>query len=192
MRRYGYRNLQMMSFPLFGAVVSGHRFNVPGWEQPVVSVASPIPIIVLAGIAGIAALRAGWHGAAEVMAIALVLNGFNLRPAYPLDRGQVIRATGFCRAPRLDAAFRAVATAAVVGLGWWGELWMLVAVGMFMAFGLPEIFRQARVAGGLRRAGSGRSRPTARPSPMSTPGGSSPRCGPDRRRWASPRRSPRG
>ncbi len=159
MRRFGYRNLQMTSFPLFGAAVSGHRFNVPGWEQCVVSVASPIPSIVLAGIAGIAALRAGWHGVAEVMAMALVLNGFNLLPVYPLDGGQVIRATGFCRAPRLDAAFRAVATAAVVGLGWWGELWMLLAVGMFMAFGLPEIFRQARAAGGLRRAGFQRLSP---------------------------------
>jgi Zn-dependent protease len=153
MRHFGYRNLHMMFIPFLGAVVSGHRFNVPGWKQCVVSLAGPLPSIAIAAVAGAAAIRAGWTGTADVLAMALVLNGFNLLPIFPLDGGQVVRATIFCRAPMLDAGFRTIAAVAVVAVGWWGGLWVLTGVGVLLLFGVPEAFRNAGVARRLRRGG---------------------------------------
>ena len=153
MRRFGYRNLQMMFIPFFGAVVTGHRFNEPAWKRCVVALAGPIPSLAVAGVGAVVAAEAGWVRTADVLLIAIGVNGFNLLPIFPLDGGQVVQAVIFSRTPLLDAVFRSVAAVAVIVVGWWGEAWVLSIVGMLMIFGLPEFYRRAGVARRLRRSG---------------------------------------
>jgi hypothetical protein len=87
------------------------------------------------------------------MRMALVVNAFNLLPIYPLDGGQVVRSTIFCRAPLLDAGFRAIAAVAIAGLGWWGESWVMAGLGILMLLGTPHSFRKAAIVRRLRRSG---------------------------------------
>ncbi|HEX5269869.1 MAG TPA: hypothetical protein VFW33_05255, partial [Gemmataceae bacterium] len=123
-----------------------------GWKKAVVALMGPVPGIVLGGALGAAGLVLHRPGLTEPAVLLLALNGFNLLPFVPFDGGWVLHATLFCRHPVLDTAARAVAVAAVVGLG----LLLHSRLYLFaipLALALPASWRVARVAERLRRKG---------------------------------------
>src|SRR4051794_9139015 len=113
MKIFGYRNLRMFFIPLFGAAVTGKHWNVPGWKKALVSLAGPVPGIVLGAVLGIAGLVTQHPALTKAALFLLLINGFNLLPVLPLDGGHVLHATLFCRNRYLDIAFRLMA---IVGL----------------------------------------------------------------------------
>jgi len=152
MRLFKYRDLRMFFVPLLGAAVTGRNYNVKGWQRAVVSLAGPVPGIVV----GLALM---WVGSAthnpsiqKIALVALLVNGINLLPFVPLDGGWVLHAILFSRQYVLESAFLLFAGLALVSataLGH-GKLWMYL--GILVLVGLPTSHRLARIAGKLRKS----------------------------------------
>ena len=148
---FGYRDLRMFFIPLFGAAVTGRNYNVPGWKKAIVSLAGPLPGILLGVALGGVALALGTRWLMEAAGLMILLNGFNLLPFLPLDGGWVAHAILFSRRPWLDAGFRILAAVALILGGLALGTRMLPLIGAFLLFGVPLAFRVARVAAAVRR-----------------------------------------
>lgn len=149
MRIFGYRNLRMFFIPFFGAAVSGQHWNVAGWKKAIVSLAGPVPGILLGCALAIVSffVNAEWLRYATYLLLAI--NGFNLLPVLPLDGGHVLHATLFCRNRWLDIAFRIAAICGLLLLGLVASkifLYIAIALGI----GLPLAFKMGKVVDGLR------------------------------------------
>lgn len=150
MKCFGYRNMRMFFIPLFGAAVSGRKWNIPGWKKALVSLAGPVPGIWLGVALAIAGLVTGREWMNHAALLLLILNGFNLLPVLPLDGGHVLHAILFCRNRWLDLAFR---VAAIIGLfllslgG--GRFMMFLAIAMSVQ--LPVVYKLGKVTDLLRR-----------------------------------------
>ena len=150
MRIFKYRNLRMFFIPFFGAAVTGQNWNVPGWKKALVSLAGPIPGILLGSAL---AIVAGFVKIAWIKTLALILlalNGFNLLPVLPMDGGHVLHAILFCRHRFLDVAFRAMAVLGLTGLALLGSGQLMIPLIVIMVISLPIMFKLAKVTDRLR------------------------------------------
>jgi Zn-dependent protease len=152
MKVFGYRNLRMFFIPLFGAAVTGKHWNVPGWKKALVSLAGPVPGILLGVVLSIIGLVAHHPALTKASLFLLLINGFNLLPVLPLDGGHVLHTTLFCRNRYLDIAFRVMAILALLllSVAGIGRFFMYIAIPM--AIGLPIAFKVAKVTDKLRNA----------------------------------------
>ena len=80
MRMFHYRNLRMFFIPLFGAAVTGHHWNVPGWKKALVSLAGPLPGIALGIFLGVAGIAWKMLLLSKAALLLIFINGFNLLP----------------------------------------------------------------------------------------------------------------
>ena len=151
MKIFGYRNLRMFFIPLFGAAVTGRNYNVPGWKKAVVSLAGPVPGILLGASLAVVAMITQQEWLNQAAFFLLIINGFNLLPVLPLDGGHVLRAILFCRNRWLDITFRVVAIVALILMGIAGAKFLLY-LGIFMALGVPLAIKIAGVTDRLRTA----------------------------------------
>jgi len=135
--------------------VSGRKYGVEAWRKAIVSLAGPIPGIII----GAAIIFTGnperpdWVGMLSIMF--LVLNLFNLAPILPLDGGWFWHAILFSRHPLADTIFR-VATSVVliaVSLLVFNSV-LLAVVGGFMLMAVPHAHKAGRIATDLRNSGA--------------------------------------
>ena len=163
MRLSGYKNVRMLFIPLFGGLATGEPRELDATKNALVALAGPLFGLITAALAGALAFYfapAPWL--VQFAWVSLVLNGFNLIPFVPLDGGQIANETLFSRYPLLELIFRLLA---IVGLGWlaWkGQMWILGAVVVFMAFTTPTAYRRARLVRDARRDLSWQTRPLDR------------------------------
>ncbi|MCK6489245.1 MAG: site-2 protease family protein [Planctomycetes bacterium] len=153
MRWSGYRNLRMFFIPFLGAAVSGQCFNVPGWRKVLVSLAGPLPGIVIGCALAGWALTGDHPAVAKAALLTLILNGLNLLPILPLDGGWVAHHLVFARRPWLEVVFRGLAVVALLGAAIALKDYVLGVLGVFMAIGLPLAARLARLTAELRQGG---------------------------------------
>jgi Zn-dependent protease len=151
MRIFKYRNLRMFFIPLFGAAVTGQNWNVPGWKKAMVSLAGPLPGIVLGAALGIIGMVMNKPPLKEVAYFLILLNGFNLLPVLPLDGGHFLHAVLFSRNRWLDITFRVAAVVALISLTVFGIGRFLVYIGIAIAVGLPVAFKMAKVTDYFRK-----------------------------------------
>ncbi len=109
MRLFGYRNLKMFFIPLLGAAVSGYGHNVATYKKVLVSLAGPLPGIVLGLVMIWFWLAYDNEMCRKLAFLLLFLNGFNLLPFMPLDGGWVMHHTLYSRFPILEVGMRVVA-----------------------------------------------------------------------------------
>jgi Zn-dependent protease len=168
MRLLKYRDVRMFFVPLLGAAVIGRHYNVKGWQKAVVSLAGPVPgILVGLGLAAVGVATHN-HSVEKAALVALLLNGINLIPMIPLDGGWTLHAILFSRHFVLETAFLACAgigmlAASSYGLG---KFWMYLGIAILV--GLPASYRIARVAGRLKASGLAAVSPDAQTIPPET------------------------
>ena len=150
MRIFKYRNLRMFFIPLFGAAVTGQNWNVPGWKKAIVSLAGPLPGILLGCALALVAFFINKPWLNELALILLLLNGFNLLPFLPLDGGHILHTTLFCRNRWLDILFRGVAVLGLIGLALIGSGFLLIPLIIIMTISLPVAFKLGKVTDDLR------------------------------------------
>ena len=146
MRYFSYRNVKMFFLPLLGAAVSGQHFNIPGWKKVLVSLAGPIPGILLAIPMAVIAIRTQnelWRNATLML---VSINVFNLLPLLPLDGGWVAHALFFCRQPWLDVLFRLAAAIAMISIGVTWQLHFFTGFGALMLLAVPGAVRSSNIA----------------------------------------------
>jgi Zn-dependent protease len=151
MRIFGYRNLRMFFIPLFGAAVTGRNWNVAGWKKALVSLAGPLPGILLGVALGIVSLFVKKPLLIEASLLLILVNAFNLVPILPLDGGHVLHATLFCRNRWLDVTFRLLAILGLIALGIFGHLRFLPYLAIVMAISLPVAFKIGKVTDEMRK-----------------------------------------
>lgn len=151
MKIIGYRNMRVFFIPFLGAAVSGQHYHVAGWKQSLVALAGPLPGIALGVIAGIAGTLADSALTKEFALMLLVLNGFNLLPLMPLDGGRVLHAVLFCRHPVLNVVSQALAALVFIGLGLLAGDRIIGIIGVFVAVGLPTVYKAAKITARHRR-----------------------------------------
>lgn len=100
MKLLGYENMSIFFVPFMGAAVTGRARKPGGWRAAVVSLAGPLPGILLA------ASILAWGPAIpilRVMAVTLVyVNALNLLPFVPLDGGRLLNTILFSRHKYLE------------------------------------------------------------------------------------------
>ncbi len=151
MRIFKYRNLRMFFIPLFGAAVTGQNWNVPGWKKAIVSLAGPLPGILLGCVLAVIAFFVNQPWLNQLSLILLLLNGFNLLPFLPLDGGHILHTTLFCRNRWLDFLFRVAAVLGLASLmlvGSGGR--MMIPLIVIMTLALPVAFKLGKVTDDLR------------------------------------------
>ncbi|HUR44999.1 MAG TPA: site-2 protease family protein [Candidatus Saccharimonadales bacterium] len=152
MKVFGYRNLRMFFIPLFGAAVTGKHWNVPGWKKALVSLAGPVPGILLGVVLTLVGFVIHNTILTKTSLFLLLINGFNLLPVLPLDGGHVLHATLFCRNRYLDIAFRLIAIVGLIllSIAGMGKFFMYIAIPM--AISLPIAFKVGKVIDQMRKA----------------------------------------
>jgi Zn-dependent protease len=149
MRIFKYRNLQMFFIPMFGAAVMGRHWNVPGWKKALVSLAGPLPGIIVGLGLGVASIvwHSQWMNKAALLLLAL--NGMNLLPIFPMDGGHVLQTTIFCRNRWLEVVFRLLAIGGLLLLSVGGRVFLYI--GISLAVTIPLAFKLAKVKENLSK-----------------------------------------
>lgn len=149
-RRYGIRTQDITLLPI-GGVARLEKMPEKPLQELVVAAAGPLVNVVIAALlfgvmffAGVAVPSLGWSWGNEsfleqLLTINLVLIGFNLIPAFPMDGGRILRALlatrlEYARATRL-AAYLGQGIAVVFAIA--GFFWnpLLVVTALFIFFG---------------------------------------------------------
>jgi tetratricopeptide (TPR) repeat protein len=139
---FGYRDTTMLFVPWLGALATGKKENASLSEKVWVSLAGPLPGLILGISLAIAFPNdTSWLKDARVMLISL--NLFNLLPIYPLDGGQVVESLIFSRRPYLGIVFQSIG---VLILGAFGLAQpILLVFATLIAFSFPHNFRLAKL-----------------------------------------------
>ena len=149
----GYRNLKMFFIPFLGAAVSGQSYNVAGWKKTIVSLAGPVPGIMLGIILSLVGLVIDHDLTLRFALLLLIINGMNLLPILPLDGGWVAHQLLFSRHPWLDLVFRLTAVIGLIALGVVLQTKIMMFIAIVVAIGIPMAFRLARITAALRKSG---------------------------------------
>ena len=162
MKAFGYRNLQILFVPFFGAVASGRKRDVPAWQEIVVLLAGPVPGIVVGTALYLTLDPAASPLLANVAWSMLILNYFNLLPIVPLDGGRILNIALFDRLPNLQLGFAAASGLALYALGTATQATVMRFLGLGMLLGIPAQWKNTRLLAGARRR---MSAPGAAPEP---------------------------
>ena len=95
MKALGYENMNVFFVPFLGAAVSGRARKPGGWRAGVVSLAGPVPGLLLAAVL---LPQAAGHPLVRAVVFGLVfINALNLLPFVPLDGGRLMNTVLFSR-----------------------------------------------------------------------------------------------
>lgn len=168
MRWAGYQDPKVFILPLLGAAFSGQHGKPTIRQELVVLFAGPLPGLVLGllTLLYVPAETLGDFGRSCAL-LAVILNAFNLLPIHPLDGGRVFEILLLPRWPWLAFAGRVLGLLALGALAlaldsaW--ALGVTLAFVVLMVLGLPQHWREARIAKALRASGrhQGLERPAA-------------------------------
>ena len=147
-RARGARVRDIVLLPIGGATRT-ERFPDRPMDEFVMTAVGPASSFVLAALGAVAAVATGTkllpidlhHGSvlARLVWLNLILGGFNLLPAFPMDGGRLLRAVLSMRTDRLEATRRAARIgqffAVAMGLvGLYVNIWLIV-IAVFVYFG---------------------------------------------------------
>lgn len=154
MRLFGYRDVKMFFIPFLGAAVSGKKRNAAAWKDAVVSLAGPMPglVIGLALFVSLLAVSAPREIVKDIALTAVFLNAFNLLPFSNLDGGRFFLRVLFVRHRYAELAFAVLTGLALLALAYAIDEWTLA---IFAFLSLSTLPRRARVLSGaaaLRKA----------------------------------------
>jgi Zn-dependent protease len=157
MRLFGFRDLRMFFLPFFGAAASGKKLDATATQRALVSLAGPVPSIVLAVLICIGAAIAGVPvdiSSAEpfprFILMMFIVNMFNLLPIEPLDGGAFLRVVLMARVPLVRVAFRVVAGIALAALAFAFKDWIWAMLAGFVLISCPHQYALAKSARLLR------------------------------------------
>ncbi len=155
MRYFGYSDTSIFFLP-FGAVTLGQKEKRSAWEEYAVSLAGPLPGIIL-GV-GLIAWQVwqtwgaqgfqGHNNAIDIHFFALmsiVINYINLLPIYPLDGGRIVQILFLLRYPRVQFYFYLLSIGVLSAAMLYWQDWLLLIFIIILAAGFHQNRALARV-----------------------------------------------
>ena len=165
MRLFKYRDVNVFFIPFLGALATGNGkpWGLAPWKNAIVSLAGPLPGIVLATVlagAGISRPDLFPSYAWVATGMLLLLNLFNLLPLGGLDGGQFLQSVLFTRYPRMEMVFRAVGSLLLALFGLKSGMPMLAAFAALPLLGIPAQWDAAKLRVALARRSAVEGPPT--------------------------------
>ena len=151
MRAFGYRDTRMFFIPFLGAAVSGRHDDASGTQRAVVALAGPLPGIVF-GMLAVWLLGPMSPFMATLVAVAIVLNFFNLLPILPFDGGHFAHIVWVSRWPRAEFLVRLLMGAAMTWIAYRLGSWVLAILGGLTLLGAGLASRMRQLSHELRLA----------------------------------------
>ncbi|TDR16864.1 site-2 protease family protein [Marinicella litoralis] len=144
MKLFGYRDLQILFLPI-GAMVSGNKQQPSPMQRTLVSLAGPVPGLLLAfGLTMWAPDFIISEYGLSLVFMLLIINYLNLLPFMPLDGGHVVNLLLFDRWPFLQFLLMLISVL-IFALGAWA--WsdpILTFLAVIFGLGLKNNFQQAQ------------------------------------------------
>jgi Zn-dependent protease len=149
MRAFGHDDARISFIPFLGAATFTKIPFKKRWQEVVMLLAGPVPGIVL-GVALMVGPFA-WGGLARSAAVMLLaINVVNLLPLHPLDGGRILHALVTAGRPRLDLAFKTLATLAFLGVGILMDEPVLTGLGVLGALFWRKAYRSTQLERRIR------------------------------------------
>ncbi|MBD3636647.1 MAG: site-2 protease family protein [Crocinitomicaceae bacterium] len=146
MKRFGYRSLNMLFIPIFGAMVSGDKVQVSQKQKFWISIMGPLPGILLGMVGMIYCLEANELGLLfELSLLLLSINLLNLFPIDPLDGGHIVEALFFPSSPRFKLYFTLFSSLALIALGFFLQIYIIMIFGFFMSLKVRGIQKNQKI-----------------------------------------------
>lgn len=142
MKLFGYKNVRMLFVPLMGAFVQGKKQQYSQRQSFFVTLAGPIPGIVIGTVLYIYGNQFHSVWMVEIGLLFLLLNLINLLPLDPLDGGQLFKLMVGGRTEMFLMIFALVSSLAVIGLGWFMDSVIIMVFGFVMAFRVRALQKQ--------------------------------------------------
>jgi Zn-dependent protease/tetratricopeptide (TPR) repeat protein len=148
MRAFGYRDTTMLFIPWLGALATGKKENSSLSEKVWISLAGPLPGIVLGVFLSIVFPSSNVF-VRDLSIMLISLNLFNLLPIYPLDGGHVMNSLVFSRNPYLTVIFQSIGVFLLGLIGLMQPLTLVFAI--LIAWSITLNFRLAKIKANLRK-----------------------------------------
>lgn len=151
MKAFGYKDVKMFFIPLFGAAVTGEAFEPSGTRKALVSLAGPVPGLLL----GLIMVAIGMTRQSQILLriafLFIFINGLNLLPLYPFDGGRFFHDILFSRNRTLDAGVTGLAGIILVLIGYQQGFWLLTILGVFVLLSIKKNYSLAGAAEEAKR-----------------------------------------
>lgn len=151
MKLFGYQDTSILFVPFLGALATGHKHEATLSQKFWISLAGPLPGLILGIILAILTPHTGmsWAWLQKTNWILIFVNLFNLLPIYPLDGGKIANLLLFSRLPFADVGFKLIGVVIFFLLGK-QEPGLLLFL-MLVVLSIPNDFRNAQVSGRLQK-----------------------------------------
>ncbi len=152
MRLFRYQDTRIFFIPFFGGAAVGKQRDASLSQEMIVLLAGPMPGILIALALVLFSPNFSDTGVGgEIVFYGLVLNILNLLPIFPLDGGRVVHRLLLGRNPFVETGFRLLGAAlfVVAGLAY-GDM-IVLAIGGFSLFGIPQSLRMSKFETRLRQ-----------------------------------------
>jgi len=150
MKTLGYTNVTIFFIPLGGAVMSGSGYTVSAGRKALISLAGPIPGIVIGIPIAIIAARTGNEFLHNLAVTFFILNAFNLLPFFPLDGGAFLYHILFYRSRVAETVYKILAGGALIALGIALKAWFLPVIGLMTLISIPSSVKKSKIADKLK------------------------------------------
>jgi hypothetical protein len=151
MKIFNYQDVRIFFLPFFGAATSGRILNPNGTKQAFISLAGPLPGIVIGFIFALIFTSSNNDIYYHFAILFVSINAFNLLPLHPLDGGHFFESVIFSRNPIIETLFKFI-TSIILGLiAFFLHSWILLTVAVLMPLTLRIDYRIASVAHSIRK-----------------------------------------
>lgn len=151
MKIFGYQNVRMLFIPLMGAFVQGKKSEYSQCQSFVVTLAGPIPGIVVGSALLYYGMTVHSIWMVELSALFLILNLINLLPLDPLDGGQLFKLFIKSSTELFLMIFALISSLVLIVLGWFMSEELIMLFGFFMAFRVRALQKQYAMHKELRQ-----------------------------------------
>lgn len=152
MRAFGHRDARISFIPFLGAATFTKDPFEKRWQEVVMLLAGPVPGIILGVALLILPLILHVDGSIvrSLAVMSVALNAANLLPFHPLDGGRIVHALVTAGRPRLDLAFKSLATLAFIAGGLALKDAILGIIALVGVMGWRSTYRLARLEERIR------------------------------------------
>jgi Zn-dependent protease len=148
---FGYRDLQILFIPAFGAMTMGIKEQAKAWQRVIVVFLGPMPGLVVSCVLLFMQTFPTESWQFQLLVIMFVINYINLLPVLPFDGGVIFDLTVAQRFPYMTSVLTCISALAFGVAGIYVSDVILLALAAFLLMTLRSQWRLAKAQKSLRQ-----------------------------------------